>query len=105
MSFKNLPSRTVHHTGIQYLAFYPNGYGASIVQHDFSYGGKENLWELAVIKGTEEDWNICYSTPITGDVLGYLTEQDVDDTLKQIESLVDSPTVEQLGMSKQVSYL
>ena len=105
MSFKNLPSRTVHHTGIQYLAFYPNGYGASIVQHDFSYGGKENLWELAVIKGTEEDWNLCYSTPITGDVLGYLTEQDVDDTLKQIESLVDSPTVEQLGMSKQVSYL
>jgi hypothetical protein len=94
MSFKNLPSRTVHHTGIQYLAFYPNGYGASIVQHDFSYGGKENLWELAVIKGTEEDWNLCYSTPITGDVLGYLTEQDVDDTLKQIESLVDSPTVE-----------
>ena len=105
MSFKNLPSRTVHHTGIQYLAFYPNGYGASIVQHDFSYGGKENLWELAVIKGTEEDWNLCYSTPITGDVLGYLTEQEVDDTLKQIESLVDSPTVEQLGMSKQVSYL
>lgn len=87
MSFKNLPSRTIHGTGIQYLAFYPNGYGASIVQHEFSYGRDRGLWELAVLKGTKEDWNICYTTPITSDVLGYLQDNEVDKLLTQIEAL------------------
>ena len=87
MSFKSLPSRVVYDTGIQYLAFYPNGYGASIVQHEFSYGNRDGLWELAVIKGTEEDWNICYETPITNDVLGHLSENEVDEILTQIEAL------------------
>lgn len=64
MSFKSLPSRVVYDTGIQYLVFYPNGYGASIVQHEFSYGGNRGLWELAVIKGNEEEWDICYTTQI-----------------------------------------
>jgi hypothetical protein len=87
-TFKTLPSNQIH-DGIQYLAFYPNGYGASIVQHRFSYGRDQggDLWELAVIKGTEEDWDICYDTPITSDVLGYLSEADVEDVLLQIEAL------------------
>ena len=86
MSFKNLPSNQIK-DGIQYLTFYPNGYGASIVQHEFSYGGKIGLWELAVIKGTEKEWNICYDTPITSDVLGYLEEAEVDELLTKIETL------------------
>lgn len=73
--------------GIQYLAFYPNGYGASIVKHDFSYGHGSGLWELAVIKGTEEDWNVCYDTHITSDVLGYLSDSDVEETLILIQAL------------------
>jgi hypothetical protein len=87
MSFKNLPSKTIHETGIQHLVFYPNGYGASIVKHRFSYGGDKGLWELAVIKGNEEDWDICYSTPITSDVEGWLTESEVDELLIKIEAL------------------
>jgi hypothetical protein len=85
-TFKTLPSNQIN-DGIQYLAFYPNGYGASIVQHKYSYGNDQGLWEVAVIKGTEEDWNICYDTPITSDVLGYLSEADVEDVLLQIEAL------------------
>jgi hypothetical protein len=87
MSFKNLPNKTIHGTGIQYIVFYPNGYGASIVQHKYSYGGNRGLWELAVIKGNDEEWNICYSTPITSDVEGYLTESEVDELLTKIEAL------------------
>jgi hypothetical protein len=86
MSFKNLPSNQIN-DGVQYLTFYPNGYGASIVQHKYSYGGNIGLWELAVIKGTEEEWNICYTTPITNDVLGYLEEAEVDELLIKIEAL------------------
>ncbi len=87
MSFKNLPSKTIHETGIQYLVFYPNGYGASIVQHRFSYGSDKGLWELAVIKGNDEDWDICYDTPVTNDVEGHLTESEVDELLTKIEAL------------------
>jgi hypothetical protein len=87
MSFKNLPSKTIHGTGIQYLVFYPNGYGASIVKHRYSYGGDRGLWELAVIKGNEDEWDICYSTPITSDVDGHLTESEVDELLTKIEAL------------------
>jgi hypothetical protein len=85
-NFKTLPSRPIN-GGIQYLAFYPNGYGASIVQHSFSYGKDEGLWELAVIKGTEDDWALCYTTAITDDVLGYLSEEEVNETLDEISVL------------------
>ena len=86
MSFKNLPSNQIN-DGVQYLTFYPNGYGVSIVQHKYSYGGNIGLWELAVIKGTEEEWDICYTTPITNVVLGYLEEAEVDELLIKIEAL------------------
>lgn len=83
MDFKSLPSNSIN-GGIQYKATFPNGYGASIVKHDFSYGGKQGLWELAVIG---KDGRLSYDTPITQDVLGWLTEDDVNKTLKQIEAL------------------
>lgn len=88
-TFKDLPSNPIN-GGIQYLAKYPNGYGASIIKHDFSYGSKQGLWELAVIQYDSivpDKWNITYDTPITDDVLGYLTEEDVDTTLKIIAAL------------------
>lgn len=90
-NFKSLPSRAINN-GIGYLAKFDNNYGASIVQHDFSYGHDQGLWELAVIKYDETDpdeWNICYTTPITADVLGYLTEEEVDETLPKIEALTE----------------
>lgn len=62
---------------------FDNGYGVSVVSHTLSYGGKNGLYELAVIK----DDDICYDTPITYDVLGYLTEDDVTKYLGQIQNL------------------
>ena len=83
IDFKTLPSNEVH-GGIQYKFRAENGYGASIVRHDFSYGGKDGLWELAVLDKTGD---LCYTTHITEDVLGYLTEEEVNNTLLQIEQL------------------
>ena len=68
----------------QCIVQFPNGYGASIVQGEHTYGGKDGLYELAVFG---EDGHISYDTPITDDVLGYLTEQDVEDTLNKIKNL------------------
>ena len=64
-----------------------NGYGASVICNDISYGHEEGLWELAVIKWNEDEWSLCYDTEITNDVIGYLNEDEVDNVLQQIEVL------------------
>ena len=67
--------------------FEGNNYGASVIQGSFTYGYKEGLWELAVIKFNGEDWHLCMDTPITDDVIGYLTEKQVQDLLGKIDQL------------------
>lgn len=79
-------------TGIAARHFFPNGYGVSVVQFTTpygsgSYGADEGLYELAILKGIEEKCEICYDTPITDDVMGYLTIDDIDTILNQVESL------------------
>jgi hypothetical protein len=70
--------------GEQCIVQFPNGYGASIVKGPHTYGGPNGLYELAVFG---KDGQITYDTPITDDVLGYLTEQDVEKTLSDIKNL------------------
>ena len=77
----------VVNNGTQKLYFFENGYGASVVCHSFSYGHEAELWELAVIKGTQEKWSLEYDTPISDDVLGWLNNQDVEDLLVKIQNL------------------
>ena len=72
------------HNGVGYEYQFDNGYGASVVKHDASYGGKQGLYEIAVLDSTGD---LCYSTPITDDVIGYATEDKVLDTLHRIKML------------------
>jgi hypothetical protein len=71
--------------GKQCIVQFPNGYGASIVQGPYTYGGDKGLYELAVFG---KDGNITYDTPITNDVEGNLSESDVESLLTQIKGLV-----------------
>ena len=71
------------HGGVQHVYKFPNGYGASIVKHDGSYGGKSGLWELAVLEGEE----LCYTSGITEDVVGHLTWENVEEFLLEIKQL------------------
>lgn len=76
--------------GIQYIFRLENGYGASVVRFSGSYGYEEGLWELAVIRfidDTMTNYNLDYDTDITPDTLGYLSEEDVAEVLKQIAEL------------------
>lgn len=66
---------------------FPNNYGASIIKNEWSYGGKDGLWEVGVIFFDGDDYELTYSTPITSDVLGYLTDEEVENTLEQIKNL------------------
>lgn len=64
--------------------YFENGYGASVVSHTFSYGGKQGLYELAVLFNDE----LHYDNPVAGgDVRGYLTEEAVNELLIQIQQL------------------
>lgn len=67
---------------------FPNGYGASIVCHAGSYGGKDGLFEVAVL---DENDDIVYDTPITCDVLGHLDFHEVDSVLFDIRNLPRKP--------------
>lgn len=72
--------------GTQTLHRFENGYGASVIRGGRAYGGLE----LAVVKylsNDPEDFELCYDTPITDDVLGYLKEEDIPEILKRIENL------------------
>ena len=76
------------HGGVQKQYKFDNGYGASVVKHEFSYGNKNGLWELAVLKWVDgDDYELDLSTEISDDVIGYLTEEEVQELLVRIESL------------------
>jgi hypothetical protein len=84
-SFKELNFQQ-HPMGVgqQCIVQFSNGYGASIVKGEHTYGGKDGLYELAVFG---QDGHITYDTPITNDVLGYLSEEDVEKILTDIKNL------------------
>jgi len=67
--------------------FYENGYGVSITCNEYSYGGKDGLYEIAILKGDEDNWDICYDTYITNDVIGYLTDYEVEEIVIKIKEL------------------
>jgi hypothetical protein len=80
--------------GIQVVHKFDNGLGASVVKAPnvgfwgSSYGYDQGLWELAVLTFTSEDeYVLNYSTPITNDVLGHLSDEDVIAVLARIEAL------------------
>lgn len=84
--------------GTQVVYKFENGYGASVVCHEFSFGGCQGLKELAVLTFPDDDehYELCDSTEITEyvfgylsdeDVIGYLSDEDVADLLVKIEAL------------------
>ena len=83
LQFKEHPKGAVY-GGIISRIIFDNGYGATVVQGPHSYGGADGLYELAVVGKDDE---ICYDTPVTGDVEGYLSETQVTDLLIKIQQL------------------
>ena len=68
--------------GIQWKFKYANGYGASVIND--GYGGSQGLFELAVLG---PDGQLNYDTPITDDVIGHQTEQEIAALLQRIAEL------------------
>ena len=70
--------------GVSARMMFENGYGVSVVCHSSSYGGKSGLYELAVL---DADGELTYDTPVTGDVIGYLTPEEVTKTMALVQKL------------------
>jgi hypothetical protein len=68
---------------------YPNHYGVSVVRGPYTYGGDKGLYELAVLKMTPDmkESELCYDTPITGDVMGHLSPEEITEIMKQVSEL------------------
>ncbi len=82
-------------TGLHALIFFKNGYGVSVVRFELaggfgygSYTNNESEWELAVLFGNKNSWEISYNTPITDDVMGYLSEEKVTDVMLRVQNYI-----------------
>ena len=87
--FRVRPGHAQH--GEHALVECPNGWQASVVRGAHTYGGAPWLFELAVFRpdaaiarGAEA---LCYDTPITSSMIGYLSESDVVRVLRLIAEL------------------
>lgn len=87
LKFNELEFNRVDEDHIHALQFFENGYGVSVVRFPGSYGYDKGLYELAVLKGTVNDYDLCYDTPITDDVIGHLNESSIENIIKEVESL------------------
>ena len=70
--------------GVMSRIIFDNGYGASIVCTPHTYGGDKGLYEIAVL---DSEGMLTYDTPVTDDVIGYLSPDDVTDVLAKIQQL------------------
>lgn len=78
-----------HMGGWQLVFRFPNRYGASLViGTTMAYGGLE-LAVAVWLDGDEgdDDFHLSYDTPITDNVLGYLTRDDLEPILDAIYAL------------------
>jgi hypothetical protein len=61
---------------------FSNGYGVSVVDH--GYGSEKGLLEVAVL---DSEGELCYSTPITSNVIGWQTPEQVLKIVEAIKAL------------------
>ena len=72
-----------HYGGVQWIFNFENGYGASVITGGIAYCNEAQPYELAVFKLGK----LCYYTPITDNVLGYLKSNELYELLYRIERL------------------
>lgn len=79
---------TISRNTISAKEFFNNGYGISVVRSKVTFTSVDILnFEIAVLKGTCNSYGVCYNTPITDDVIGYLTPKEVSKVMKEIQEL------------------
>ena len=73
--------------GSQWIYRFDNGFGASVVQGPYTYGGPEGLYGLGVLTFDGDKHSLTYETPITSDVIGHQTAEEIGELLARIAAL------------------
>lgn len=76
----------------RFIKKFDNGYSVSIIRHNFSYGGKQGLYEIGLMYLGD----LVCSEGITEDddpVCGWLTYEDVIQKLEMVKNLEDRISV------------
>lgn len=73
----------------QAIMFFPNGYGVSVLYGWRFYSNGVDTYELAVLRQCEngKDYLVDCDTPITEDVLSYITEDEVTEAMIKVQKL------------------
>ena len=66
----------------QAIMEFENGYGVSVLFGEAFYSNGIDTYEVAILK----DGGLCYTTPLTDDVLGNQTRDEVEKILKEIQT-------------------
>lgn len=80
---EELDKRIKYSASNRYREFYTNGYGISIVP-DID---NSTLFEVAVLIGSETDYEICYDTHLTDDVIRGLTIKEAHQIALEVSKL------------------
>ncbi len=62
---------------------FENGYGVSVVTGTSAYSSEDTPYEVAVLFEDE----ICYTSGITDDVIGYCTEEKVSEVMAVLQQI------------------
>ena len=78
--------------GTQKVYYFPNGFGASVIPEYKELTTKDGRYRRTPIKGLYEvavlyNDELCYTTPLTDDVIRRLNDPEVDRLLFQIREL------------------
>ena len=76
---------------MEHKEFYTNGYGVSIISNEYSYGGRDGLFEVAILKGDEEYLIECF-------VIYF--RNNVEDLIEEVKKL--PPTLEVLSKNRDI---
>ena len=85
--------------GTHLRVYFENGYGCSVIRHQYSYGGAQGLFEIAVLNS---EGHLVYDTPVMDDVTGWCTPAMVVGYMRQISEL--SPEEREIGEGQEVRH-
>jgi hypothetical protein len=76
--------------GIQVRINFVNNWGVSVIKHKYSYGNSEDLWELGILYKDK----LYSQNPLSAEVLGHLTDDEVNEYIDIISSWSDILSLE-----------
>lgn len=77
----------LYQDGIQLVFRFPNGFGASVIEGEGSYGVELAVLSWETPATSNDEYDLTYTTPVTGDVEGHLDAERLADLLNQIQAL------------------